>query len=206
MTAVRLLPSLYAMIYLFWRVECHAFPYYIQLLFYDFGNSKTQDHVLRRYRTGAPFAGFKMLCEASISNCASNTAACPRGTCTAIWSPSKSALNAVQTNGCNLNRLYLQSTLVGMPGYPNGEVLGPGYRYWVSFQYVFKNIPNYWFFFITIFFADFTVFTMPLSIAFDNERLEQLSCHVLWKTTLVQFQVWTNHDYRTRRIINTLTQ
>ena len=31
------------------------------------------------------------------SNCASKL----KGTCTAIWSPSKSALNAAQVNGCN---------------------------------------------------------------------------------------------------------
>ena len=50
---------------------------------------------------GVPFCGFKMLCEESINNWASSTAALLNGTWTAIWSPSKSALNAVVTNGCN---------------------------------------------------------------------------------------------------------
>jgi hypothetical protein len=42
-----------------------------------------------------------ILCEANINNCASKIASGPNGKCTAIWSPSKSALNAVHTNGCN---------------------------------------------------------------------------------------------------------
>ena len=38
-------------------------------------------------------------------------ASCESGRCTAIWSPSKSALNAVQTNGCSL--IALPSTRIG---------------------------------------------------------------------------------------------
>ena len=40
-----------------------------------------------------------MLLAESISTCASICASMESGTCTAIWSPSKSALNAVQTSG-----------------------------------------------------------------------------------------------------------
>ena len=50
---------------------------------------------------GAPLAGLRMLCDESINIDASKTASWPSGTCTAIWSPSKSALKAVQTSGCN---------------------------------------------------------------------------------------------------------
>ena len=49
--------------------------------------------------TGAPFEGDRMLLAESISTCASICASMESGTCTAIWSPSKSALNAVQTSG-----------------------------------------------------------------------------------------------------------
>ena len=52
--------------------------------------------------TGLPSAGFKRLPEASISMRASRCASTERGTCTAIWSPSKSALKAVHTSGCSL--------------------------------------------------------------------------------------------------------
>jgi hypothetical protein len=49
--------------------------------------------------TGAPLAGDMMLLEASISTWASICASIESGMCTAIWSPSKSALKAVQTSG-----------------------------------------------------------------------------------------------------------
>src|SRR2546430_12195276 len=39
-----------------------------------------------------------------------------------------------------------------------------------------------------------------------DEWLEEFQCHTFWQTTLVQFQVWSNHDYRTTRVVNTLTK
>ena len=48
---------------------------------------------------GRPLAGDRMLLTDSISTRASAWASDDRGTCTAIWSPSKSALNALQTSG-----------------------------------------------------------------------------------------------------------
>ena len=50
---------------------------------------------------GLPFAGERILLTDIISTLASICASIERGTCTAIWSPSKSALKAVQTKGCN---------------------------------------------------------------------------------------------------------
>ena len=49
--------------------------------------------------TGLPSAGLRMLFDDSIRIRASACASADSGTCTAIWSPSKSALNAVQTSG-----------------------------------------------------------------------------------------------------------
>ncbi len=49
--------------------------------------------------TGRPSAGLRMLFEDSIRMRASACASADSGRCTAIWSPSKSALNAVQTSG-----------------------------------------------------------------------------------------------------------
>ncbi|MCY1512707.1 hypothetical protein D9M68_471790 [compost metagenome] len=50
---------------------------------------------------GVPFAGLRILCAANINTWASRIAAFPKGKCTAIWSPSKSALKAVHTKGCS---------------------------------------------------------------------------------------------------------
>ena len=49
--------------------------------------------------TGLPSLGLRMLLDASISNLASACASFDSGTWTAIWSPSKSALNAGVTSG-----------------------------------------------------------------------------------------------------------
>ena len=49
--------------------------------------------------TGRPSAGLRMLFEDSIKMRASACASADSGKCTAIWSPSKSALNAAQTSG-----------------------------------------------------------------------------------------------------------
>jgi len=48
---------------------------------------------------GRPSAGFRMLFVLSMITAASTWASGDSGTWTAIWSPSKSALNAAQTNG-----------------------------------------------------------------------------------------------------------
>ena len=49
--------------------------------------------------TGSPEAGDSRLNVLSINRFASCTARWEMGTCTAIWSPSKSALKAVHTSG-----------------------------------------------------------------------------------------------------------
>ncbi len=50
---------------------------------------------------GSPLAGNSTLLDASISVRASICASTDSGTCTAIWSPSKSALKAAHTSGCS---------------------------------------------------------------------------------------------------------
>ncbi len=59
---------------------------------------------------GAPFAGEKMLLEESISVLASICASNESGRCTAIWSPSKSALKPPQTSGWRRIALPSMST------------------------------------------------------------------------------------------------
>ena len=51
---------------------------------------------------GLPLDGAMMLFVASINNFASICASCDNTKCTAIWSPSKSALNAEHTSGWSL--------------------------------------------------------------------------------------------------------
>jgi hypothetical protein len=60
---------------------------------------------------GRPLLGSRMLLLLSISTRASSCASKLSGTCTAIWSPSKSALNAAQTSGWM--RIALPSTSTG---------------------------------------------------------------------------------------------
>ena len=60
---------------------------------------------------GLPLAGLKMLLVDIINVIASTCASIERGKWTAIWSPSKSALNPLQTNGWI--RIALPSTSTG---------------------------------------------------------------------------------------------
>ncbi|OPZ39937.1 MAG: hypothetical protein BWY99_01206 [Synergistetes bacterium ADurb.BinA166] len=60
--------------------------------------------------TGLPLAGESRLLADSISSLASVCASIDSGTWTAIWSPSKSALKAVQTIGCRWMALPSMST------------------------------------------------------------------------------------------------
>jgi len=59
---------------------------------------------------GAPLAGEKMLFVASIRVHASTCASRDSGRCTAIWSPSKSALKPAHTSGCSLMALPSMSS------------------------------------------------------------------------------------------------
>ena len=64
---------------------------------------------------GRPVAGLRMLFVDIIKTRASICASTESGTCTAIWSPSKSALKALQTNGMELDRLAIdQHRLEGL--------------------------------------------------------------------------------------------
>ncbi len=60
--------------------------------------------------TGAPSEGFSRLLGESRRNLHSAWASTDKGKCTAIWSPSKSALYAVHTNGCSFIALPSTST------------------------------------------------------------------------------------------------
>ena len=113
---------------------------------------------------GDPLAGFNILWEANINNCASNIASGPSGRCTAIWSPSKSALNAVQTSGCNW--IAFPSINFGWNAWiPSRWRVGARLRRTGCPFKTFSKISQTTGSFLSIiFFADFTVLTIPLSI------------------------------------------
>ena len=77
----------------------------------------------------------------------------------------------------------------------------------MTFQHVFKNIPNDRI--TTIHDLLGTLHRLhdtALDQFTDNKRHIQFSRHVFRKTTLVHLQVRTYNDYRTCRVVNTLTQ
>ena len=83
----------------------------------------------------------------------------------------------------------------------------PVEQYWVAFQHIFQDVPNHCVLAVHNFLSRFHRFhDAALDELADNERLEQLGCHVLGQAALVQFQLRTNHDYRTARIVDTLTK
>ena len=107
-----------------------------------------------------------MLWDANINNWASKIASDPSGKCTAIWSPSKSALNAVQTNGCNW--IALPSINFGWNAWiPSLCKVGALFKRtgwpFKTFSSISQTTGS---FLSIIFFADFTVLTIPLSISF----------------------------------------
>ena len=115
---------------------------------------------------GAPFAGFKILFDPNINSEASIIASCPKGTWTAIWSPSKSALNAVHESGCN--SIAFPSINFGWKAWiPNLWRVGALFKRTGCPINTFSKISQITGSFLsTSFLADLTVFTIPRSINF----------------------------------------
>ena len=75
----------------------------------------TQHHILGRRNDRLAIGRLEQVREASINSRASLTAFCESGTCTAIWSPSKSALKAVVTKRMQLDgRAFDQNRFKGL--------------------------------------------------------------------------------------------
>ncbi len=104
-------------------------------------------------------------------------------------------LNRFSFNQFRLERLNTQSV----------QSWGPVKHNWVTFQYIFKNIPNYGLLFIYNFLCRFYCFYNSSFNQFtDYERFVKFGSHIFWKTALEQFQFRPHDDYRTSRIIHTL--
>src|SRR6478609_4001034 len=131
---------------------------------------------------GLPDAGDRMLLVDIISTRASSWASSDSGTWTAIWSPSKSAFEAVQGRGTvqqhrmladhlledvpHLRPLLLDHALGGLDGVGHAVVLQPRV----------------------------------------DERLEQLERHLLGQAALVQLELGADHDDRAARVVDALAE
>ena len=125
---------------------------------------------------GLPLDGAKTLFVLIISVCASTCASIDSGKWTAIWSPSKSALNPLQTSGCKLIALpFDQSRLESLNSHPV-QCGGSVEQDWVIRDHLLENVPDFF----------------VLSLEHFLRRLDRVGVAELFESTnderLVQFQ------------------
>src|SRR6266568_3231409 len=125
---------------------------------------------------GRPCAGDRMLRELSISTVASTCDSGESGMCTAIWSPSKSALNAVQEN-----RMLADDVLENVP---NDRLL------------LLDHLLGL---------LDGRAVTLSFELVID-EGLEELERHLFRQTALVELQLRTHDDDRAPGIVHALAE
>ena len=77
----------------------------------------------------------------------------------------------------------------------------------MTLHYILKNIPDNWLATINNLLGTFySLYDTTLYQLTDDKWFVKLCSHQFWKTTLTHLQLWTYNDYRTGRIVNTLTQ
>ena len=156
---------------------------------------------------GLPFDGLKMLLVDIMRTRASSCASRLSGTCTAIWSPSKSALKAAQTNGCSW--IALPSMSIGsnawMPRRCNvgARLSSTG----VLADDLFKDVPHLGSLLLYHFFRhlDGRSHALELELRVD-ERFKQFERHLLRQAALVQLQFGSDDDHGTARIVDPLAE
>ena len=129
------------------------------------------------------------------------------GTCTAIWSPSKSALKAVQTRGWIL--MALPSTRMGSKAWmPRRCSVGARFRSTgCSRMTSSRKSQTSGRCCSTISLAALMVVTSPsFSSLRVDEGLEQLQGHLLGQAALVQLQLGADHDDGAARVVHALAQ
>ena len=78
---------------------------------------------------------------------------------------------------------------------------------WMLFDYILQYIPYFWLQRLNLLLCCLYVCSNTTCCQFFHyERLEQLDCHFLWKSTLINLQLRTNYDNGTSGIVNTLTK
>src|SRR3954447_10146345 len=156
---------------------------------------------------GRPCAGDRMLFEDSMRMRASACASADSGRCTAIWSPSKSALNAVQTSGwiwialpstsCGSNAWMPRRCSVGARLSSTGcSVMTSS-----STSHTTGRARSTMRLALLMFCA-WLRSRQPL----HDERLEQLERHLLRQAALVQLELRADDDDRTAGVVDALTE
>ena len=78
---------------------------------------------------------------------------------------------------------------------------------WVFLNYVFENVPHLWATTLNHALCTLDVLSkLKINKALHYERLEELKCHQLRQTALVQLKGWAGHDDRTTRVVHALTE
>src|ERR1041385_2606157 len=155
---------------------------------------------------GCPFAGCRMLLVDIISTRASSCASSDSGTCTAIWSPSKSALNAAQTRGCSW--IALPSISTGSKAWmPRRCSVGARLQHGMLANDLVDNVPDFGTLLLDQLLGLLHGGGQALGIQPRiDERLEQFERHLLRQAALMQAQFGTDHDHRTAGIVDALAE
>ena len=130
-----------------------------------------------------------MLLAASIRKRASACASTESGTCTAIWSPSKSALKAVQHRGCSFSALALDQD--GLEGLDAQAVQGRRAveHHGMLLDDLLQHVPDLGLDALDGALGGLDVVRqILLDQALHDEGLEQLERHLLGQAALIQLQ------------------
>ena len=77
----------------------------------------------------------------------------------------------------------------------------------VTLHYIFEDVPYHRFLAVDNLLGTLhSLHDAAFNELADDERLVKLCCHKFWYTALMHLQFGTNHDYRTCRIVDTLTE
>src|SRR6266511_3867159 len=150
-----------------------------------------------------PFAGERMLFDESMRIRASACASADNGRCTAIWSPSKSALNAWQTSGCTW--IALPSTSTGSNAWMPRRCAVEQHR--MLRDHLFEHVPDLERHRVDVLLRGLDVLhRLALDEPAHDEGLEQLERHDLRETALVQLQLRAGNDHRAARVVDALAE
>ena len=142
-----------------------------------------------------------------MSTRASICASTESGTCTAIWSPSKSALKAAQTSGWSWMALPSMST--GSKAWmPRRWRVGARFeQHRVLADHLVEDVPDLGALLLHHLLGalDGGDVALLLELVVD-ERLEQLERHDLGQAALVQPELRADHDHRAARVVDALAE
>ena len=157
--------------------------------------------------SGRPWAGDLMLLTDSMRMRASACASADSGRCTAIWSPSKSALNAVQTSGWM--RMALPSTRIGSKAWmPRRCRVGARFSS-TGWSRMTSSSTSHTTGLAAVDHAlgglD-VLRVLEVHEPLHHERLEQLERHDLRQAALVQLQLRADDDDRAAGVVDALAE